>query len=84
MKKYWLTQNKEEIEYKKIEDRHLLNILNWIKKRAETGMTIETGGCGPEADDYWYDCWDIEGAEVLDRFDYKGLLKEAKKRKLII
>ncbi len=80
---YWETQDGDMIEYKKLKDSHLLNILKWIEKRAENGMTVRIGGDGWDIDDMWYDEWDIEGDEVLERFDYKGLLKEAKKRKLL-
>jgi len=81
MKKYWETQTGEEIEYTKLEDSHLLNILKWIERRAENGMTIEDGG-GYDLEDMWYDSWGIEGDEVLERYDYKGLLREAEKRTL--
>jgi len=80
--KTWETKEGEEIPYKKLKDDHLLNILRWIKRRAETGMTMITGG-GVYIDDMWFDEWEIEGDEVLENYDYKGLLKEAKKRKLL-
>lgn len=82
MKKYWTTEKGEDIEYKKLEDRHLLNILRWIERRAESGMTVMNCGGGWDTDDMWYDEYDIEGDEVLERYNYKGLLKEVKRRKL--
>ena len=36
--KIWTTQKGDEIKYKNLEDDHLLNILAWIKRRAENGM----------------------------------------------
>jgi hypothetical protein len=84
--KTWETKNGDEIPYKKLEDSHLLNILKWIERRAENGMTVEEGGgnyWGEGDCDYWYDCYEIKGDEVLERYDYKGLKKEAKKRNLI-
>jgi hypothetical protein len=83
MKKYWETQSGHEIEYKKLEDSHLLNILKWIERRAENGMTVKIGG-GHDVEDMWYEEWEISGDEVKERYDYKGLLKEAKRRKLLI
>lgn len=83
-KKYWETITGEEIEYGKIENSHLLNILTWITRRAENGITVITGGGGWDLDDVWYEEYDIKGEEVLDKYDYKGLLKEAKRRKLKI
>lgn len=81
MKKYWETRDGRSIEYKDLDDGHLLNILKWIKIRAEEGMTMMSGG-GSDACDMWYDEYTIYGNEVLEQFDYQGLIKEAKKRKL--
>lgn len=83
MKKYWETINGDKIEYKKLENSHLLNILKWIERRAENGMTIEVGGGGWDIDDMWYDSWEIKGDEVFEKYDYENLKKEAKKRKLL-
>lgn len=82
MSKYWETQSGEDIEYKKLKDSHLLNILKWIERRAENGMTVEVGGSGCCADDMLYDSWEIRGDEVLEKYNHKGLLKEVKRRKL--
>lgn len=78
---YWETKDGEQIPYSKLKDSHLLNILKWIERRAESGITILSGG-GVDSEDMWYEEYEIEGDEVLERYDYKGLLKEAKKRKL--
>lgn len=82
-KKYWMTQSGDELEYCELKDSHLLNILKWIERRAESG--IQQGSCGYEGDDDFMtgDVWEIHGDEVLEHFDYEGLLKEANKRKLI-
>ena len=80
--KTWTTQEGEEIKYKDLGDSHLLNIIKWIERRAENGITIEVGSGGWDIDDMWYDSWEIKGEEVFERYDYKGLKKEAKKRKL--
>jgi hypothetical protein len=85
MKKYdevWRTEAGELIEYEKLEDRHLLNILKFIEKRAKEGMTLIYGG-GFDAEDMWYNEEEIKGKEVFEHYDYKGLKKEAKRRKLI-
>lgn len=80
--KTWETKEGIEIPYNKLEDSHLLNILKWIERRAENGIAVVMGGgCCPE--DFWYDEYEISGDEVFERYDYKGLLKEAKKRKLL-
>jgi len=82
MKQYWETQNGDEIEYKELKDDHLLNILRWIERRAENGIEICTAGYEGDDDFMTGDCYTIEGDEVLERYDYKGLKKEANKRKL--
>jgi len=79
MTKYWETKDGQQIEYKDLKDIHLLNILKFIEDKAKNGIIIDGGSSEP--DDYWYD--EISGDEVLDRYDYEELLKEAKLRKLI-
>jgi len=79
--KYWETKEGKEIPYKKLTDLHLYLILKWIERTAEKGMLIQVGG-GSDVDDMWYDEDEIEGLEVMEKFDYKGLRAEAKKRKL--
>lgn len=65
-KKYWITQNGDEIEYRKIEDGHLLNILKWIKRRAKEG--VYEGVAFWAGDDNFMsgDCWEIFGKEVSE------------------
>jgi len=83
MSKYWTTREGDEIEYKKLKNDHLLNILKWIKRRAKNGMIVtEGGGNWFEPDTFWYDEYEIKGKEVKERYDYAGLLKEANRRRL--
>ena len=82
--KTWETREGDEIEYKDLKDSHLLNILKWIRLRAENGITKRVGGGGWSHEDYWYDEFEMKGQEVLDEYDYKGLQKEALKRNLIL
>lgn len=80
--KYWETKNGDLIPYKKIGDNHLINILRWIKGKAQKGMILTYCGGGWDIESMWFDEQEISGKEVLEKFDYKGLLKEAKRRKL--
>jgi len=83
--KYWETKDGEKIAYKDLKDDHLLNILKWIKRRAEDGVTVTTGGGNwfdAESNDFWYEEYKIKGDEVLEKYDYEGLLSEARKRKI--
>jgi hypothetical protein len=84
MSKTWETQNGDEIEYGKLEDSHLLNILKWIKRQAKNGVTASCRGYDGDDDYITETTWEVFGKEVLNHFDYAGLLKEAKKRKLIM
>lgn len=81
--KYWETKEGTEIPYKKLEDSHLLNILKWIKRKSKEGM-IECGGqyLGEGEHDFWID--ELDEHEILEKYDYKGLLREARKRGLSI
>ena len=81
MKKYWTTKEGKEIEYKNIEDSHLLNIIKFVKRRAKEldGHVIDGGGI--DLEDIWYEIGDEE--DWLHLYDYSGLVKEARKRKLL-
>jgi len=81
MKKEWETQNGDFIAYKNLKDDHLLNIIKWIEKKAENGMAVRYGG-GFSPEDFCYEEEEIEGDVVLDYYDYKGLVKEVKKRNI--
>lgn len=83
-KKYWTTAGGDDIPLRELEESHLLNILHFIEKRAETGLLRQVGGGGWDVDDMWYDEWTIEGDEVLEYFNYKDIIKEIKRRKLKI
>lgn len=82
--KYWTTKNGDDIAFNKLEDSHLLNILNWVEKKSEEGEL--EGSCGFQGDDDFMtgDVYEIFGEDVLNKYDYDGLLKEARKRKLLI
>ena len=75
----WTTQTGEEIAYQDITDSHLLNILKFIKRRANEGVECFVGGWD------WrdYDSYTIYGKEVLDHFNYKELRQEARKRGIL-
>lgn len=83
MAKYWTTQNGDEIEYSKLGDNHLQNILRWIERIAENGITITEGGMGGDGKPDWGDVYEISGEEVLEKYDYAGLQKELKKRTML-
>lgn len=80
MKRIWTTKEGEEIEYSKIEDTHLLNIIKYVEKRAKELDGHVINGGGVDAEDIWYDIGSEE--DWLKAMDYEGLLLEAQKRRL--
>jgi len=82
MKKYWTTKEGEEIEYSKLEDSHLLNILAYIEKVSKKGLLVTNGG-GVDSDDIWFDETEVKGTEVKHLLDYYSLRALAKKRGLL-
>lgn len=80
---YWVTKDGRRIAYKNIDDRHLMNILRFIEKMAIDGYVVRSGG-GGSIDEIWYDEYTIYGEEVYNFFDYYGLLKEAKRRGIVV
>ena len=83
MTKTWTTKKGEEIPYNKLEDSHLLNIISFIERKAEEGITVKYGGMGMWGDEPWFDVGTYYGEEARDRMDYNSLKAEAKKRGLI-
>ncbi len=81
MTKKWVTKEGDLIPYKNLEDSHLLNILAWIRKNAKNGVEILIG-TPADIDDMTFATETIFDEDVFELYDYKGLLKEAKKRKL--
>lgn len=82
MEKYWTTASGEKIKYKDLTCSHLINILVWISRKADEGIKMETCTNSWDPDDSDVYIEELKGQEVLDEFDYKGLLKEAKRRGL--
>ena len=80
MVKKWVTSTGDEIPYRELETGHIVNIIKWIERKAREGITLQFGGGGPDPEDMYYDEEYIEGKEVFDRYDYKGLKKELENR----
>lgn len=80
--KTWTTQTGKEIPYSKLKDSHLLNILRFVKDIAKKmdGEVINGGG-EFDGESVWYSIGDEQ--DWLRKFDFEGLFKEAKRRKLI-
>lgn len=78
------TKDGREIPLNKIEDRHLINIIAYIKKRAQAGIPINLfaydggGEFGP-----YYDEDIIYGEEAEDYLNLKKYREELKRRGVI-
>lgn len=83
MGKTWTTKEGKEIPYRKLENSHLLNILRFIRAKAEDGIIVEEARDTFDLDSIYFVEEEYSGEEVLEMLDYKGLEKEAKRRKLI-
>lgn len=77
---YWETKDGQKIKFSDLENTHLVNIIKFVKKRAKEmdGQVIEGGGTCPE--DFWVEIGYTE--DWLKKYNYQGLLKEAKKRNI--
>lgn len=75
------TKDGKEVPLNKLEDQHLRNIIAYIKKRAQAGITInlfaydDGGEFGP-----YYDEDIIYGEEAEDYLNLKEYRKELKRR----
>lgn len=79
----WTTKEGDEIEYNKLEDGHLLNIIKFIERRAEEGVEVVYDyGYSGDDDFMTGDAETIYGEDVKLKLDWLGLMEEAKKRGL--
>ena len=69
-------------KYPKMEDQHLLNTINYIKKRAKEGVKVENGG-GSDPDSFWYEVDFLFGKHAKKHLKYKKYKKEAIKRGIL-
>jgi hypothetical protein len=77
------TKDGEFIPLTKLKDSHLENILKYIERQAKQGITIFWYNDGWDVDEMWHYEEDIEGDEVLERFDYDIYQEEYLRRKAL-
>ena len=80
MKKVWRTKEGKEIPYNELSDKHLLNIIKFVERKAKEGIVVYSGH-----DDAWgIDACRrvIKGKEVFAMYNYNELVEEAKIRQL--
>tara|TARA_R110002012_G_scaffold3947_2_gene18243 strand:+ start:575 stop:823 length:249 start_codon:yes stop_codon:yes gene_type:complete len=74
---YHITKDGTEIKLSDLELSHLKNILRWIDRKADKGLTIRRGGGGFDVDSWWYceDTYYGEDARIeLNYYSYKSEL----------
>lgn len=75
--KYHITKDGRKIKLSDLEHDHLKNIIRWIERTADRGLTIEMGG-GSDPEDMWYDEYTYYAGDVLrmlNYYDYKAELR---------
>ena len=70
----------QQIPLEDLTDSHLDNIIRFIERKAQEGMTIITGGGHGDYEEMWADSEEIEGDEVLEHLDYAKYIREKKRR----
>jgi len=80
--KYHITKKGNKIPISKMDDLHLINTIKYLKKLAEKGIVIRSGG-GSTPEDFWYEERIIKGEEALKALNFAEYLCEAKKRKIL-
>lgn len=80
--KTWTTSDGKEIPYSKLTDSHLLNILKFVEKKAENGLTV-SAGCGCDSDEMYCDVDCLYREEALHKMNYYLLRQEAINRKIL-
>ena len=74
--KFHTTKDGRKIKLSDLEMSHLKNIIKWIERKAEEGLTIRMGG-GFTGEDIWYDEKTYYGEDAkrqLNFSDYKDEL----------
>lgn len=71
------------IEIENMDDNHLINTIQLLRKKAKEGVTFKYGGAGM-FDEPWYDEETYFDEEALEHLNFDAYMKEASKRKLSV
>lgn len=75
-----VTKDGQRIQLSKLDDGHLQNILNLLRRKAKEGIKVRYGG-GTTPDDMWYDEDILTGEQALKKLNYYEYLAEQERRK---
>lgn len=79
---YHITKNGDEIKLIDLELSHLKNIIKWIDRQADEGLTIMRGGGGFDADSIWCDEDTYYGEDARRELNYYSYVRELNRRNL--
>lgn len=79
---YHITKDGKKIRIEELDTAHLNSIINWIKRKAQEGLTVRYGG-GSCAEDIWYDEETLFGDDALKALNYNAYKNELNKRKTL-
>lgn len=73
--------DRAEIAIREMGDRHLVNTIRLLQRKAQSGITVRRGG-GTTAEDMWYDEDIVTGKRALEILHFADFIAEANKRGL--
>lgn len=80
----WKTKDGQVMPIAKMDDNHLTNAIKRLHRRADEGITIQSGG-GRDPDEMWYDEDIYHGFDALEQIPaYADLQREAHKRGIVL
>ena len=76
-----ITKDGREMLISDMDDKHLLNTIKWIGRRAKEGFYVKCGfAYGDSHKDYYYDEYHYQGKEAQEHLNYSSYVEEANKR----
>lgn len=74
------TKDGRVMKISEMSDNHLRNTIRFLRRRADAGIEVESGGA--DGGEVWYDTYELHGSSALTYLDYEHYVAEANKRGL--